>query len=114
MFLMFLGGQAEHTLTTNEAQDADITAYRDNLRYQRQTLLGQLGRPANSGDWNAQQKAIWTQIHALERQEADFLKETKVINLDPLGHNVGLVYRNPKAAEQTQSKTAPKARRAGA
>lgn len=101
--LMIAGGRVSRTVERNEAQDAEIDLHCDNLSSQRVSLLGQLGKPANNGDWNADQKAIWVKIEALKREEADFLKETKVVNLDPLGHNIGRVYKQkPQTETQTE------------
>jgi len=113
MLMMVFGSQSAQAVSDNERQDAEITEYCDDLRYQRMSLLGVLGKPVNNGDWSADQKAIWTQIKALENQEAEFLKETKVINLDSLGHNIGRVYKNRNAVKQVRVATNPKRARLG-
>lgn len=102
MLMAVLGLQQAEVVSENERQNAEIAEYCDDLRYQRMSMLSALGKPANNGDWSTEQKAIWNQIQALERQEAEFLKETKVINLDSLGHNIGRVYRNQNAARQVE------------
>lgn len=82
--------------TWMQVEDRQIQSYVRKLGNHRIFLLESLGEPEVNGLWSDRQVLIWNQIKKLEQEEEDFLRCTEVVNLDPLGHNVGRIYKRSK------------------
>ena len=91
--LLLFGLLGSRGVDRRERESAHIESHIDRIRNERITLLGQLGKPAANGDWDRHQKGVWKQIEALEQEEKQFKASTEVVNLDPLGHNIGRTWR---------------------
>ena len=94
VFLCMIGGtQAEHKLTDNERQNQRINDHEQAIINRQVELLERMGQPENNGRWADWQLELWKEEKSLERELEKYLSRTEVVNLDPLGHKIGRVFK---------------------
>lgn len=93
VMIMAHGARIDHVSNKNVKESEDIYAELDAIRFKRIELTQSIGRAQKNGDFNSRQKHVWEQIEELNQQEQELRSRTEVVNLEPLGHNVGRVYK---------------------